>query len=249
MARTSNKDKAIAYAAERGIILTVEDRDNFDGDYAVEVWSHDSHLSEQNSYCHTYFARGNTEPRAWADALAYMEQLTDCPADCSCRYLDQEQDQEQDQDQDQDQDLSNEAEVWVCECCALWLNGDHSSCRDYFNHTHPNCDPAIICLTDEMFTVGYFHTNCNGCGMIQRTGATMYGAIADCSCRDQDQEQADASEYVEWLAKSRQLMRDCVTHGVIGIDGLCALLEVGTISYRQFKELETLATQNGRNEL
>ena len=69
------------------------------------------------------------------------------------------------------------AEVLVCECCALWLNGDHSSCRDYFNHTHPNCDPAIIHLTDEMFTVGYFHTNCNGCGMLQRTGATMYGAI------------------------------------------------------------------------
>ena len=35
MARTSNKDKAIAYAAEHGIILTVEDRDNFDGDYAA----------------------------------------------------------------------------------------------------------------------------------------------------------------------------------------------------------------------
>ena len=55
---------------------------------------------------------------------------------------------------------------------------------------------------------------------------------------------ADASEYVEWLTKSRQLMRDCVTHGVIGIEGLRALLEVGTISYRQFKELETLAVQN-----
>ena len=60
---------------------------------------------------------------------------------------------------------------------------------------------------------------------------------------------ADASEYIEWLTKSRQLMRDCVTHGVIGIDGLRALLEVGTISYRQFKELETLTAQNGRNEL
>lgn len=60
---------------------------------------------------------------------------------------------------------------------------------------------------------------------------------------------ADASEYVEWLTKSRQLMRDCVTHGVIGIDGLCALLEVGTISYLQFKELETLTAQLERNEL
>ena len=158
MARTSNKDKALAYAAEHGITLTAEDRDNFDGDYAVEVWSLNSHLSEPNSYCHTYFAHGTTEPRAWADALAYMERVTECPADCSCRD-------------------SNECVVWVCECCAFWLNGDHSSCRDYFNHTHPNCDPAIIHLTDEMFTVGYFHTNCNGCGMIQRTGATIYSAI------------------------------------------------------------------------
>ena len=104
MARTSNKDKAIAYAAEHGIIITVEDRDIFDGDYVV-------------------------------------------------------------------------AEVLVCECCALWLSGDRTSCRDYFNHTHPNCDPAIIHLTDETFTIGYFYTNCNGCGTIQRSEATMYGAI------------------------------------------------------------------------
>ena len=84
MARISNKNKALNYAADKGIILTVEDRDIFDGDYAVEVWSIHSHLSEPNSYCHTYFARGNTEARAWADALAYMQRLTDCPADCTC---------------------------------------------------------------------------------------------------------------------------------------------------------------------
>lgn len=60
---------------------------------------------------------------------------------------------------------------------------------------------------------------------------------------------ADDSEYVKWLPKSRQLMRDCVTHGVIGIDGLRALLEVGTISYRQFKELKTLTTKNGLNDV
>ena len=84
MARTSNKDKALAYAAERNIILTVEDRDNFDGDYAVEVWSLHSHLSEPNSYCHTYFATGNTESRAWTDALTYMKQLVPCTADCEC---------------------------------------------------------------------------------------------------------------------------------------------------------------------
>ena len=80
----SNKDKALAYAANKGIILTVEDRD-IDGCDSVEVWSLQSHLSERNSYSHTYFAHGNTEPRAWADALAYMQRLTECPADCTCR--------------------------------------------------------------------------------------------------------------------------------------------------------------------
>ena len=64
---------------------------------------------------------------------------------------------------------------------------------------------------------------------------------------DPDRVWAEASECAEWLTKSRQLMRDCVTHGVIGIDGLRALLEVGTISYRQFKELETLTTLLERN--
>ena len=85
MARTSNKDKALAYAAERRIILTMEDADGDElGAGAIEVWSLDAHLSESGSDCHTYFARGNTEPRAWADALAYMERLTECPADCAC---------------------------------------------------------------------------------------------------------------------------------------------------------------------
>ena len=64
---------------------------------------------------------------------------------------------------------------------------------------------------------------------------------------DSERVWADASEYIEWLTKSRQLMRDCVTHGVIGIEGLRALLEVGTISHRQFKELETLTTPLERN--
>ena len=75
-------------------------------------------------------------------------------------------------------DPHNEANVWVCECCALWIeNGDDSSCRDYYSHTHPDCDPAIAYLTDETCIVGYFHTNCNSCGTIQRTGATVYAAI------------------------------------------------------------------------
>ena len=104
MARTSNKDKAIAYAAEHGIILTVEDRDNFDGDYA--------------------------------------------------------------------------ANVWVCECCALLItNGDDSGCRDFHNHTHPDCDPAVRHLTGLKHRVGYFDMICNGCGMILRDGVDVYGAI------------------------------------------------------------------------
>ena len=104
MARTSNKDKAIAYAAEHGIILTVDHRDIFDGDYAVEVWSFDSHLSKTNSYYHTYLARGNTEARVWADVLVYMRRLAECPADCFCRDQDDiDQDQDQDQNRDQDQ--------------------------------------------------------------------------------------------------------------------------------------------------
>ena len=98
MARTSNKDKAIAYAAERGIILT-------DGQH-------------------------------------------------------------------------NEADVWVCECCALLItNGDDSGCRDFHNHTHPDCDPAIAYLTGTEHRVGYFDMICNGCGTIQHNGADMYSAI------------------------------------------------------------------------
>ena len=87
MARISNKDKALAYAANKGIILTMEDADAGDelGAGAIEVWSLDTHLSESGSDCHTYFARSTTEPRAWADALAYMQRLTECPADCTCR--------------------------------------------------------------------------------------------------------------------------------------------------------------------
>ena len=84
MARISNKDKALAYAAEHGIILTVEDRGNFDGDCTVEVRSLNSHLSEPNSYCHTYFAHGNTLAAAWRDAYNYMAGLILCVADCEC---------------------------------------------------------------------------------------------------------------------------------------------------------------------
>ena len=82
-------------------------------------------------------------------------------------------------DRDQDTDQDNEAEVWVCECCALMVNsGDESSCRDYYNHTHPTCDKNIVRADiDSTFEVGYFYANCNGCGEIVRTGGTLYAAI------------------------------------------------------------------------
>ena len=64
---------------------------------------------------------------------------------------------------------------------------------------------------------------------------------------DIEQIWSDAAEYVQWATESRRLMRQCVAHGAIGIDGLRALLEVGTISHRQFKELETLTTPLERN--
>ena len=167
MARISNKDKALAYAAEHGIILAMEDADAAGdelGAGAIEVWSLDAHLSEAGSHCHTYFARGNTEARAWADALAYMQRLTECHADCSCR--------------DHYQNHSNEAEVWVCGCCARMVNtGDESGCRDFHGHTHPTCDKNIVRADIEhTFEVGYFHTNCDGCGEIVRTGGTLYAA-------------------------------------------------------------------------
>ena len=174
MARISNKDKALSYAANKGIILTVEDRD-IDGCDSVEVWSLHSHLSERNSYFH--------------------------------------------------------------------------------NHTHPDCDPAVRHLTGLKHHVGYFTINCNGCGMILRDGADVYGAIRLtnpervwlCGAEPTDLASELDRDYIAHHTKSRQLMRDCVTHGVIGIEGLRALLEVGTISYRQFKELETLTTQLERN--
>lgn len=126
MARISNKEQAIAYATEHGIILTVEDRVNFDGDYAI------------------------------CERCELPEPRCECP----------------------DEDGS-ELDVWVCECCALMVrNGDESGCRDYYGHTHPTCDKSVIYADMEhTFEVGYFHTNCNGCGELVRTGDTLYAAI------------------------------------------------------------------------
>ena len=81
--------------------------------------------------------------------------------------------------QDHYQNRSNEANVWVCECCALVINnGDDSGCRDFHGHTHPTCDKSVIYADmEDTFEVGYFHANCNGCGEIVRTGGTLYAAI------------------------------------------------------------------------
>ena len=112
MARISNKDKALAYAAEHGIILTVEDN-------TLTMTNHQDHYQNHN-----------------------------------------------------------EAEVWVCGCCARKVNtGDESGCRDFHGHTHPTCDKNIVRADIEhTFEVGYFHANCNGCGEIVRTGGTLYAA-------------------------------------------------------------------------
>ena len=73
---------------------------------------------------------------------------------------------------------ANDVNVWVCECCALLItNGDDSGCRDFHNHTHPDCDHAVRHLTGLKHHVGYFTMNCTGCGMIQRDGAVVYGVI------------------------------------------------------------------------
>ena len=79
----------------------------------------------------------------------------------------------------QDQDQDNEAEVWVCECCALVVNNDcDSGCRDFYGHTHPTCDKNIVRTDIEhTYEVGYFDVNCNGCGSLIRNGGTLYAAI------------------------------------------------------------------------
>ena len=76
-------------------------------------------------------------------------------------------------------DQHNEADVWVCECCAMMVaNGDESSCRDYYGHTHPTCDKNIARANIEpAYEVGYFDVNCNGCGSLIRNSGMMHAAI------------------------------------------------------------------------
>ena len=172
MARMSNQDKAIAYAAERGITITTDHNDrgaiiriNLDGPY----------MKLRGYSCTaTLGYSGNTVPQLWATIIRELETIPtedtchtcgtivptsyinrdgcdycQCPTcvrcqlpepRCECPDQDQDQDQDRDQDrdqdQDQDQDTDQDQDLWVCECCAFWLNGDRTSCRDYFNHTH-----------------------------------------------------------------------------------------------------------------
>ena len=133
MARTSNRDKAIAYAAEH---------DAYDGQ--------DHHKTRR--------------PRRAMNALDTLRTTLNAGPTTPPRP--------------RRHDQHNEANVWVCECCALWIeNGDDSSCRDYYNHTHPRCNPAIAYLTGPEHRVGYLDMICNGCGTIQHDGANMYSAI------------------------------------------------------------------------
>ena len=189
--RKSNEVKANELAAQRGITITT---DHNDRGGIIRISLDGPYMKLRGYSCTaTLGYSGNTVPQLWASIVRELETI---PTDdtchtcgtivptpyinhdgcdyCQCPTCERCELPEPHCDCPQD---SNEAEVWICECCALWLNGDHSSCRDYYNHTHPGCDPSIIRLTDEMFTVGYFHTNCDGCGMILRTEATVYGAI------------------------------------------------------------------------
>ena len=87
MARTSNKGKALAYAAEHGIKTKRPSRA----------------MSALDTLRTTLNAGPTIAPRP------------------------------------RRHDQRNGVNVWVCDCCALLVeNGDDSSCRDYYNHTHNN---------------------------------------------------------------------------------------------------------------
>ena len=66
--------------------------------------------------------------------------------------------------------------MWVCECCLLESeNGDTSSCRDYYEHTHPAMDiPGNFVMTDKTHIVGWFSSYCESCGVTLPSGATMW---------------------------------------------------------------------------
>ncbi|MDU2072551.1 MAG: hypothetical protein E7G28_13065 [Cutibacterium avidum] len=37
--------------------------------------------------------------------------------------------------------MPDDEQLVLCACCAMkLLNDDESTCRDYYNHTHPSCD-------------------------------------------------------------------------------------------------------------
>ena len=67
----------------------------------------------------------------------------------------------------------------VCECCMMvCANGDESSCRDYYEHTHQTCSNRVqVVDVDTVITVGHIGFDCDGCGTFQQSMANMYPAV------------------------------------------------------------------------
>lgn len=73
--------------------------------------------------------------------------------------------------------------IYVCECCVQQFeNGDTSSCRYYWKHTHNDgILPIHYVITDNTIQVGHFSMYCQTCGQtIERLGEmTIYENIAE----------------------------------------------------------------------
>ena len=67
--------------------------------------------------------------------------------------------------------------LYLCDCCALLLvNGDDSSCRDYYEHDHPQGDLSGIVSADFDQT-DWSGFECAGCEIFQLPGANRWEAI------------------------------------------------------------------------
>lgn len=67
------------------------------------------------------------------------------------------------------------AMVRLCECCAIFVaNGDESSCRDYFHHTHRTPEvPANTVVGDDWgYADDWWH--CDGCDTEQMPYSTRW---------------------------------------------------------------------------
>lgn len=94
MARKSNETKARELADALGVELDLEDPAMHDGEYAVEVWGRPAHMCSSKGQ-HMDFARGRTQPQAWADALAILKVMQPCDDDCECREVEDIIDEEE----------------------------------------------------------------------------------------------------------------------------------------------------------